>query len=572
MVKKKFTLALFPLTLCFSSAHVLAAATVDQLEKRIAEQEKQITRLNNTLKGTRAAVKEDRQRIADMQERLKINGFMSAGVATNDGDEVEEAFYGISDNYSTAAISKLGVQFTFEVADNISATAQLVSKGANDYEVNAEWAYLTYEATNDLRFNIGRQRIPYYLLSEYLDVGYALPWVTPPIEMYNIPISSTDGISAIYDFDLGPMNFSWQTYAGASNGYSEQLQAEFSQNESWGTNLQMEAGSWTFRMGYNTSKLDADPDPGGAGDQLTTAMNTAQDTLAPMLANAPFGIPTAPAPDWAGGLENFVTDYISAGFMYDNGDLLVLGEISNLSTDDTVQPVGDAGYLTIGYRFGKWMPHVTFAKFQTDSKNDKQVRQLQEYGDSVGRAAYLAALGLNGQLNSSNQNISVGGPLGAGLTVSGGSPTGAGGTAAHVVGSSTCTSTAVACSADALALMSARDTLLGAASSYSGELYNTLENQIQEQQSYTLGLTYDVSARVKAKAQVTHYEGFGSGNYQSLNSASAPLPLGGPNFLPTTQYTGFSTTEVDGNGRFSGEPGAAGNHTAVYSLSVDAVF
>jgi len=566
MVKKKFTLALFPLTLCFSSAHVLAAATVDQLEKRIAEQEKQITRLNNTLKGTRAAVKEDRQRIADMQERLKINGFMSAGVATNDGDEVEEAFYGISDNYSTAAISKLGVQFTFEVADNISATAQLVSKGTNDYEENAEWAYLTYEATNDLRFNIGRQRIPYYLLSEYLDVGYALPWVIAPIEMYNIPISSTDGISAIYDFDLGPMNFSWQTYAGAGGGFSEQLEADFTQNESWGTNLQMEAGSWTFRVGYNTSKLDADPVAGGPGAELTDAMNTAIDTLVPTLAT--LGVPVSvAAPEWAGGLENLVTDYISGGFMYDNGSLLVLGEIANLSVDDTVQPAGDAGYLTVGYRFGKWMPHVTFAKFQTDSKNDKQVRQLATYADSVGRGAYLAALGLNAQLNGSNQNIAIGGPPGTGASV--GTATGGAATAAHVVGSSTCTAAAVFCSGDALALMSARDTMLSAAAGYSGTLYNTLENQIQEQQSYTLGLTYDVSARVKAKAQVTHYEGFGSGNYQSLNSSSAPLAGGA---LPTTLYTGFSTTEIDGNGRFSGDPGAAGNHTAVYSLSVDAVF
>ncbi|MFZ5605387.1 MAG: hypothetical protein ACOY7J_23255, partial [Pseudomonadota bacterium] len=153
MVRKKFTLALFPLTLCFSSAHVLAAATVDQLEKRIAEQEKQITRLNNTMKGTRAAVKEDRQRIADMQERLKINGFMSAGVAQNDGDEVSEPFYGISDSYSTAAVSKLGVQMTFEVSDKFSATAQLVSKGTNDYDVTAEWAYISYEATNNLKLN-----------------------------------------------------------------------------------------------------------------------------------------------------------------------------------------------------------------------------------------------------------------------------------------------------------------------------------------------------------------------------------------------------------------------------------
>lgn len=554
MVKKKFTLALFPLALCFSSAHVLAAATVADLEQRLAEQEKQILRLNNTLKGTRAAVKEDRSRIQEIQERLKINGFLSAGVATNDGDAVEETFYGISDNYSTAAINKLGVQMTFEVADNISATAQMVSKGSKGYGLEAEWAYLTYEATNDLRFNLGRQRTPYYLLSEYLDVGYALPWVMPPIEMYNIPISSVDGLSAIYGFNLGDMNFTWQTYAGAGGGYSDQLDAEFTQNQAWGTNLLAEWNSWSFRLGYTTSRLDADPTQGGSGAQLVDALNTARDTLGPTL-----GVALPAGSEWLGGTENIVTDYISAGFMYDDGKLLVLGELANLSVDDTFQPVGDAGYLTVGYRFGKWMPHVTFSKFQTDSKNDKQIRQAQEYADMIGAAAYQSALAYNGIING----VVTVTPPGVSLTT-------AGFPSSRVLSSSACASPLVpgspdfGCTLQSLALMSGRDQLLAAASGYGESLHNALESQIQEQQSYTLGLTYDVSSRVKAKAQVTHFEGFGSGNYQTLDSTAINSVI--------TQYNGLTPVSADGNGRFSGEPGAAGNHTAIYSLSVDAVF
>lgn len=541
MVRKKFTLALFPLTLCFSSAHVLAAATVDQLEKRIAEQEKQITRLNNTMKGTRAAVKEDRQRIADMQERLKINGFMSAGVAQNDGDEVSEPFYGISDSYSTAAVSKLGVQMTFEVSDKFSATAQLVSKGTNDYDVTAEWAYISYEATNNLKLNFGRQRIPYYLLSEYLDVGYALPWVIAPIELYNIPISATDGISAVYDFAVGPVNFAWQSYAGASSGYSEQLDANFTQNQSWGTNLVAEVDSWTFRVGYSTSRLDAEPDVGGLGEQLVNAIDTGKESLGPLL-----GVP-APA-SWVGSTENYNTDYISGGFMFDNGQLLVMGEIANLSVDDTFQPVGDAGYLTIGYHFGKWMPHVTFAKFQTDSKNDKQVRAVQAYADALGKAAYARGMLANNFLvNSGGQFTGVD----------------------LVIPASACAQASPACTTTQLAAMGVRDQLLEAAAGYSESIYNNMENQIQEQQSYTLGLVYDVSPRVKAKAQVTHYEGFGSGTYQALDSSTVASPVGSS---PATQYSGFISGQLDGNGRFQGDPGAAGNHTAVYSLSVDAVF
>lgn len=553
MVKKKHALALFPLALCFSSAPILAATTAD-LEKRLQDQEKKILRLENQLRGTRSAVKENRSRIADMNERLKINGFLSAGVATNDGDPVVDSFYGIGDDYTTKAINKLGIQMTFQVSDKISATAQLVSKGIKDYQVEAEWAYLTYDATDDLRFNFGRQRIPYYLLSEYLDVGYALPWVLPPIEMYNIPISATDGVSAIYDFAIGDFNFAWQTYAGAGGGYSEQLEAEFTQNQSWGTNLTATTGSWTFRMGYTSSNLNADPDQGGAGSQLIDAVNTGRDTLSTQLdalyaanpagfagLSALYGVPayTSAVPAaWLGETDNIRTNYYSTGFMYDDGNLLVMGELSNLNVDDTVQPVGDAGYLTVGYRFGKWMPYVSYAKFQTDSKNDKQIRQYQEYAKTLGDNAYLAALAINAQITGNPLTANQFAPLTACL---------AGG-----------------CDATDLVQFNLRDTLLGASTAYSESLYNTLEQQIQEQQSYTIGLTYDVSSRVKAKAQVTHFEGFGSGSYQSLGSSTA---LSG-----VTTYTGYTSSNVDGSGRFSGEPGSVDNHTAIYSLSIDAVF
>lgn len=540
MVKKKHALALFPLALCFSSAHVLAAATNADLEKRLQDQEKKILRLENQLKGTRSAVKENRGRISDMTERLKINGFMTAGVATNDGDAVTESIYGISDDYSTAAVSKLGIQMTFEVSENFSATAQLVSKGTDDYQIEAEWAYLTYQATNDLRFNFGRQRIPYYLLSEYLDVGYALPWVIAPIELYNIPISNTDGVSAVYDFAVGPVNFAWQTYAGASSGATEQLDAEFTQNQSWGTNLVAEIDSWTFRVGYNASRLDADPFEGGLADQLVDAIERGRE-IGPELGVA------APA-SWVGDTGGFDSEYFSAGFMFDNGSLLVMGEISNTNVDDTFQPLGDAGYLTVGYRFGKWMPHVTYAKFYTDSKNDKQVREIQAYADALGKAAYARALGLNSLVNIA--------PLFAGVPAN------------VVIPAQTCAGVPAPCSTTQLAQMSVRDELLSAATGYSETIYNNMESQIQEQQSYTIGLTYDVTPRVKAKAQVTHYEGFGSGNYQSLGTSDfTAVPA-----LGATTYSGFSSAELGGNGRFQGDPDAAGNHTAIYSFSIDAVF
>ena len=540
MVKKKATLALLPLTLCFSSLPVLAATTAD-LEKRLEQQEKQIKRLENRLKGTRAAVKENRSRLSDAADRLKINGFMTAGAAVNDGDDLVEPFYGIDDDYSTAAVSKAGVQFTFEVSESFDATVQLVSKGTNDYQVEAEWAYLSYQATNNLSFKFGRQRIPYYILSEYLDVGYALPWVIAPIELYNIPISATDGISGTYAFNLGDWGFAWQTYVGAGAGRSDQLEAEFEQNQSFGTNLVAEWNSWTFRVGYNQSNLKVTVDEGGLGDTLIQALNAADEGLA-----AAYGV-SVPS-GMVDGEDNIRTQYISSGFVFDNGSLLVMGELANLSAE-TFQPVGDAGYLTVGYRFGKWMPHVTYAKFQTDSKADDRVRDIQAYADSVGKAIYSAA----GPINPAAPT---------GLAALNGVINGQLGLPANLIAPAEYCA-ANACSATQLTQIGVRDQLLEAVQGYSETIYNSLESQIQEQQSYTIGVVYDVSPRVKAKLQATHYENFGENTYQALDITT----VGGNDFLGN-----FSTSNGHSNGRFSGDPDAAGNHTAIYSFSIDAVF
>lgn len=544
MVKKKASLALLPLTLCFSSLPVLAATTAD-LEKRLEQQEKQIKRLENRLKGTRAAVKENRSRLSDAADRLKVNGFMTAGVAVNDGDDVVEPFYDIDDDYSSAAVSKAGVQFTFEVSESFDATVQLVSKGTNDYQVEAEWAYLSYQATNNLSFKFGRQRIPYYILSEYLDVGYALPWVIAPIELYNIPLSATDGISGTYTFDLGGWGFAWQAYAGSGAGRSDQLEADFEQNQSFGTNLVAEWNSWTFRVGYNQSNLKVNVDEGGLGDTLIQALNTADDGLA-----ATYGVSTPSG--LADGEDNIRTQYISSGFMYDDGSLMVMGELANLSAE-TFQPVGDAGYLTVGYRFGKWMPHVTYAKFQTDSKADDRIRDIQAYADSVGKAIYSATGPLNpaAPTGLAALNGAINAQLGLPSTT-------------LITPAEYCAApSAGACSSAILTQIGVRDQLLEAVQGYSESLYNSLESQIQEQQSYTIGVVYDVSPRVKAKLQATHYENFGENTYQTLDIST----VGGNNFLGN-----ISTSDGHSNGRFSGDPDAAGNHTAIYSFSIDAVF
>lgn len=498
MVKKKATLALLPISLCFSSITV-SAATNAELEERLEQQEQQIKRLENRLQGTRAAVKENRSRMADQNDRLKINGFMSGGFAVLDDEELQYPLYGISNEYNSSSVTKLGIQMTFQVSDKISATTQLTSKGTEDYNVDATWAYLDYQVMDDLKLRLGRTRLPYYLLSEYLDVGYAYPWVRPPIEMYNLPITETDGLTAFYDVNAGPVNLTFQLYGGSTSGYSKELNASFKNNNQWSFVTLAEVSDFTFRMAYSTSELEI-VDLGSSGDpgyDLFYGMNsaiTSGTTLLGLTTDLPLVT-----------LGNNKAEYLSAAAMYDNGSLLVMGEIANLSVENVNQPAGDSGYVMVGYRFGKWMPNLTFAKYYTDSDSDQKMKD---------QIAYLDTLG------STLSNL--------------------------------------------IAVPGVPERLASATA-----LRNGISSLIRQQQSYTLGLNYDLTNRVKLKAEVAFYENFGSISVAEFIGGT-PVYSSSPG---TGQFGVVST--IDSLGQpVSPNPNASsvGSHAAIYSFSVDAVF
>lgn len=62
--------------------------------------------------------------------------------------------------------------------------------------------------------------------------------------------------------------------------------------------------------------------------------------------------------------------YTVVGFQYDDGKLLVMGEGSRIEMDGAM-PDTDATYATVGYRFGKVMPHVTWASSRTRDSADR---------------------------------------------------------------------------------------------------------------------------------------------------------------------------------------------------------
>jgi len=155
------------------------------------EVEKRLNRLENKVKNvdqrSEKRFSKTNDQVNKYLERMKINGFLSAGVSTSDEDNPLTSAGSLRDteNHSNNAI--VGLQFDFTINDKTNAVLQLTAngighKGDNDRpgNVSAEWAYLGYNLSDSVTVRAGRLRLPFYMTSEYLEVGYAYPWASPP--------------------------------------------------------------------------------------------------------------------------------------------------------------------------------------------------------------------------------------------------------------------------------------------------------------------------------------------------------------------------------------------------------
>ncbi|MEJ2415911.1 MAG: hypothetical protein P8Y45_03045 [Exilibacterium sp.] len=120
-----------------------------------------------------------------------------------------------SDELSFRPDSIYGLQVNAFLGQGLRATAQLTGKGANDFETEIEWAYLSYDVTESTTLQAGRQRIPLYFYSDFLDVGYAYHWIRPPVEVYGSTMSTYEGFSIMHNGALGNWDTSTRLYSGA---------------------------------------------------------------------------------------------------------------------------------------------------------------------------------------------------------------------------------------------------------------------------------------------------------------------------------------------------------------------
>lgn len=147
---------------------------------------------------------------------VKFNGFASikAGVlfdepkdldGNNTIDSEEMILSGLYDkDLSFKPESLFALQVSSDLGEGLSVTAQLYAEGQNDFDVEARWAYLSYDLTDEWRVNAGRMVLPMFYKSESGKIGYTVTGNRLPRSVYDdFRFAVVEGIRLNNSTELG---------------------------------------------------------------------------------------------------------------------------------------------------------------------------------------------------------------------------------------------------------------------------------------------------------------------------------------------------------------------------------
>lgn len=298
------------------------------------------------------------------QAEVNFNGFATlAGGSTLSEDD---RLFGYDEKFDYENNSLLALQATSDLGDGLSATAQVIARGSNQWNAKLAWAYVGYELNDNVKIIAGRQRMPFYVFSDYLDVSYAYHWITPPEGTYALPFDSTNGVGVIITNQLGSADSTLHIVTGR---IKEDLQLDQEREADLSS---MFSAAWT--LNFSDFSLRA----GYAQADLQYSIPEIESALASSTPNE--------LNQLVGGLALYGYDitnellandddnkgtFLGFGGTYDNGDWLLITEYTEVTVENTTLPAKQVSYYgTLGKRFGNFTPHITFGVNENTANND----------------------------------------------------------------------------------------------------------------------------------------------------------------------------------------------------------
>lgn len=318
-----------------------------------------------------------------------FSGYGTLGVAHSDNDRADylvDAFKpsgpGYTREWNPEVDSRIAGQVTATFAPRITGVVQVIVQQRHDesWEPTVEWANVKWQVTDDLSVRAGRVVLPVFMVTDTRRVGYANPWVRPPVEVYSmVPVTYSDGLDASWRLPMGGGTTTFQGTVGRSDSKfpnSSGFDAGKAEaRDLWALNATYERGPFTARVNYGEAKLTI-----SAFEPFFEGFRQ-------------FG-PAGEAIAARYSVNGRKVDFLGLGANYDPGSWFAMAEWAHFDTHSVVGE-REAWYVSAGMRFGKWTPYATYASLDAKSTRSDPGLPLTGLPPQV----LPVAAGLNALLN-----------------------------------------------------------------------------------------------------------------------------------------------------------------------------
>ncbi len=263
-------------------------------------------------------------------DRISMTGFMSAKyqqLGENNffnGDSQS----GIGEEGSFRG-TMLGLNLTAPIDKGITIASQFLATQEDDnYSTHLDWGFIAVDMNNRLKLRAGKLKFPTGIVNEYVSVGNAYPWISPPMLFYteegngpNVTREAYTGANAYYEYSTGEINMSMDLFGG------EVRLEEMNVRQMGGLKIYLD---WNEEIAFQASYYQG-------------TMRNVSGHMAIM--------------------EGRAHTNLSIGMRVDWNDIVGYAEWSDTDME-TKNMNGNAWYTTWGYQIGDWLPHLTYQHFE----------------------------------------------------------------------------------------------------------------------------------------------------------------------------------------------------------------
>jgi len=287
-------------------------------------------------------------------ERTDISGFFSARYSLTD----EKAYFdgdrdtglnmdtGINDDGSFQG-TKLGLMISSQINNDLSVAMLLMSAADHEnFGTHVDWAFASFRLSDEFTLRTGKIKFPVGLVNEYVDVGATYPWINAPLLLYAEETAGPQatreaytGASLLWEGDVGDWSLGSDLFFGQVDleGMSVKGTLGVTARANWDDTIEFQASTYQGEM---------NSDPTGS-----LAIMNEKDHSATLV-----------------------------GVKLDWNNIVAYAEAASVEMDVTIVEKrpgdSDSWYVTLGYRIGKFLPHITRQDWERGNGNNQQISTL----------------------------------------------------------------------------------------------------------------------------------------------------------------------------------------------------